>query len=151
MQKKTTGRIGREAAPAPVFSQNSLEVLLPDTLPVFDGGRDGRLVVVFRTANVGDAGGPLSERLLKEYLQALLDHPEPPWAVLFYGSAVQLVLDESPVLDLLGRLAERGCELLACRSSLAELAAGRQPVVGRAAPLGQLVDRMRHAGTLLWP
>jgi hypothetical protein len=151
MQKKTTGRAGREAAPAPVFSQNPLEVVLPDPMPLFGDGREGRLVVVFRAATIGDADGLLADQLLREYLQALIDHPEPPLALLFYASGVRLTLDGSPVLDHLRSLLERGTDLLACRSSLSSIAPGRQPAVGRAAPLAHLIDQMRQAHVLLWP
>jgi hypothetical protein len=151
MQKKASGHAGKEAAPAPIFSQNALEVLLPDPLMEYGGHRDSRLVVVFRSENAGEGDPVVGRILMAEYLQALLDHPEPPQALLFYHSAVQLVLEDSPFQDHVRKIASRGTEILACRTSLQLLAPGQQPCIGRAVPLATLIDRMRQASQVLWP
>jgi hypothetical protein len=151
VQKNECGRAGKEAAPVSVFSPNSLEVLLPDPRMEFGSQHESRLVVVFRSEYAGEGDPLVGSILLAEYLQALLDHPVAPLALLFYHSGIRLVLDGSPVQDLIHKMAGRGTEILACRTSLLLLAPGQQPFAGRAASLAELIDRMRQASHLLWP
>jgi hypothetical protein len=145
------GRAGQGTSARGNTSESTLEFLLPEPLFTFNDSQDSRPTVVFRSRYMGDGGQVLGERLVKEFLLALLAHPEAPRAILCFGTAVQLALDDSPYLDQLHQLAERGCEILICRTSLQSLAPGRQPSIGRAAALAELVDRMRQAHLLLWP
>jgi intracellular sulfur oxidation DsrE/DsrF family protein len=134
-----------------MLKSQPLNVILPDPLLAFTPGSDQRLTVVFRSERAGEDNPVLGDRLMIEFCQALLAHPDAPQALLFYNSGVHLVLDGSPVLDIIRQLAGRGSEVLACRTSLQLLAAESQPAVGRAAALAELVERMRQASLLLWP
>ena len=151
MRDALKGRTGKETAPAPVFSHATLGVLLPEPVLDFSAGGAGRLVVVFRSEYIGEGDPQLGGKLMQELLQALLDHPEPPRALLFYNSAVRLTQADSPVCGQLRQLSERGSALLICRSSLQALLPGHQPVVGRTAAFAELTDEMRQARQLLWP
>lgn len=136
---------------APVINQNPMGVLLPEPLLEFSQGSESRPTVVFRSEHLGEGNPVLGDQLMKEFIQALLQNPEPPQAMLFYNAAVYLVLDDSQVLEAIRQLAARGCEVLACKTSLQLLMPGRSPAVGRAAALAELTDRMRQARQLLWP
>lgn len=134
-----------------VCKRSSIDVVLPETLLEFAHLQSGRPVVVFRSEQTGEGNPVLGDQLTIELLQALLSHPEPPAAVLFYNSAIHLTLEESQVLDPLRKLSDRGCDLLICKTSLQMLAPDCEPVVGRTADMIELVDRMRQANKLLWP
>lgn len=136
---------------AQAISQRPMSVLLPEPLLEFSQGSEARPTVVFRSEHLGEGNPVLGDQLMKELFQALLAYPEAPQALLFYNTAVYLVLDDSLVLDAMRQLAARGCEILACKTSLQILAPGRTPAAGRAAPLAELTDRMRQARQLLWP
>jgi hypothetical protein len=140
-----------EASPQAAIKENELEILLPEPLLEFESDHDNRPTVVFRSRYIGSGDRVPGEQLVNELLQALLDHPDPPRGLLFYSSAIFLALDDSPCLDLLLQLAEKGSEILLCRTSLQTLAPGRQPSAGRVCTLAELVDHMRQARMLLWP
>jgi hypothetical protein len=143
--------IGCEPAQATLLTQNPLAVLMPETLLEFGGSREPRPTVIFRSEYTGEGDPVLGRRLTNEFVQALLDHPEPPQALLLYHSGVFLALDTSPVIDMLRQLMNRGSDILVCKTSLQYLAPDRLPAVGRPAPLAELIDRMRQAHLLLWP
>lgn len=134
-----------------VINPNSLGVVLPVPMLDFKHSAEIRPTIVFRSESAGEGDPILGDKLMAEFLQALLIHPESPRAMLFYNSAIHLVLAESPLLEPIRQLASRGCEVLICRTSLQMLAPGQQPAVGTAAAMAELTDRMRQARLLLWP
>jgi len=135
----------------PVLNQQPIGVILPEPLLEFTSGGESRPTVAFRSEHIGEGNPVLGDQLMAQFLEALLAHPEPPLAMLFYNSAVYLTLDDSPVLDTLRKLADRGCEMLVCKTSLQMLSPGRPPAVGRPAAMAELTDRMRQARQMLWP
>ena len=143
--------ISKHRGQATVISQSPLGVILPETMLDFSQGSEPQPTVVLRSESLGEGHPELGLQLMTEFFQALLDHPEPPAALLLYHSAVRLALDGSPVQDAIRQLAARGCEVLVCKTSLQKLAAGQRPLTGRVAALAELTDRMRQAGHLLWP
>ncbi len=124
MPDKKTNRASHKAGTAKVLSQSPLGVLLPESLLEFSSSSEPRPTIVFRSEIMGEGDFELGAQLLSEFFQALLAHPEPPLALLFYNSAVKLVLKGSAVLDAISKLSSRGCEVLACRTSLQKLALG---------------------------
>lgn len=143
--------VSKQSGQAAVLSQSPLGVILPETMLDFSRGSEQQPTIVLRSESLGEGNPELGRQLMAEFFRALLDHPEPPAALLLYHSAVRLVLDGSPVQDSVRQLAARGCEVLVCKTSLQALAAGQKPATGRSAALDELTDRMRQAGHLLWP
>lgn len=134
-----------------VINPNSLGVVLPVPMLDLTHSSEVRPTVVFRSEFAGEGDPILGDQLMAEYVKALLIHPEPPRAMLFYNSAIRLILEDSPLLEPIRQLASRGSEVLICRTSLQMLAPGQQPAVGNAAAMAELIDRMRQARLLLWP
>jgi hypothetical protein len=67
---------------------------------------------------MGEAEPALQERLLRTYLTLLLENRTLPGVICFYTEGVRLVVDDSPFLDLLKQLEERGVHLVVCKTCL---------------------------------
>lgn len=152
-RRQRTAQVVRPAILTEGKAAENLGFILPDPLLdwTLSGGQGP--TIALRSGVLGDGSGlaGLGQRLMTEFLQAACRFPQPPAAVIFYSSAVLLTLPDSLVLDSLKVLAEAGTELLICRTSLLDLAEGRQPAVGRAAGWPELAERMRQARQMLWP
>jgi hypothetical protein len=78
------------------------------------------LIVVNRDG-MGSAEEILRRKLLRIYLTMLLENELIPGAICFYADGVQMVVQDSPVLDLLGRLEAKGVHLIICSTCLNHL------------------------------
>jgi len=67
---------------------------------------------------MGMAEQPLQHTLLRKYLLLLQENNTLPGAICFYASGVKMVVEGSPVLDLLHSLETRGVHLIICNSCL---------------------------------
>lgn len=75
-------------------------------------------IVVINRDGMGYADADLQHKLLTTYLTMLLDNEQLPAAICFYTDGVKLVVEESPVLELLKRLSEKGVYLIICSTCL---------------------------------
>jgi hypothetical protein len=73
--------------------------------------------ILFTRFGLGQAPEDLQLRVASNFL-ATLESVELPAALLFYGDGVKLVCEDSPVLDQLKALQDRGVNLLICRTCL---------------------------------
>ena len=67
---------------------------------------------------MGSADAELQHALLRKYLLLLLDNGTLPGAICFYTSGVKMVVQGSPVLDVLQSLEARGVRLIVCKTCL---------------------------------
>lgn len=75
--------------------------------------------VIFITHDgMGKADQPLPHKLIRTYLGLLVEHKQFPAAICFYTDGVKLVVEGSPVLDLLQSLEARGVPLIICQTCL---------------------------------
>jgi hypothetical protein len=75
-------------------------------------------VILINSDGMGAAEEPLRHKLLKVYLALLQENGLYPGAVCFYGSGVNMVVEGSPVLDLLQSLESKGVRLIVCITCL---------------------------------
>jgi len=75
------------------------------------------LIQVMRDG-MGVADQPLQHTLLRKYLQLLQENSTLPGAICFFGSGVKMVVEGSPVLDVLQSLEARGVRLIVCKTCL---------------------------------
>ncbi len=79
--------------------------------------RESTVLLVTRNG-MGHAEPALQQELLAKYLRLLDENQMLPGAICFYTEGVQLVVEGSPVLELLQALEARGVVLLACLTCL---------------------------------
>jgi hypothetical protein len=75
-------------------------------------------VILVNNDGMGSADEPLRRQLIGLYLKMLLENELYPGAICFYASGVKLVVEDSPVLDLLKRLESKGVHLIICLTCL---------------------------------
>jgi hypothetical protein len=75
-------------------------------------------VVLINNDGMGAAEEPLRHKLLTVYLTMLQENGLYPGAICFYADGVKMVVESSPVLDLLRALEEKGVRLIVCSTCL---------------------------------
>jgi hypothetical protein len=133
--------------------QKPVDILLPEPLMEWADSTNVGPVVVLRSRHLGDQTiqDELGVSLMAAFLRTIAGSPTAPRALLLYGSAVVLVLGDSPYLDLFRRLEQNGSEILCCQISFAAFTDEEAPAVGRLADWVDLTDRMEKAHHVLWP
>jgi intracellular sulfur oxidation DsrE/DsrF family protein len=86
------------------------------SLPPIPSGA-GTLVLITRDG-MGHAAPELRQKLLKTYLTLLDQNQMLPGAIAFYTDGVRLVVEGSPVLDVLKSLESKGVRLIVCTTCL---------------------------------
>ena len=79
---------------------------------------DGGLVVAVDTDAMGRGSDELGRTLMKGFLFALGQLPQPPKTLLFYNGGAHLTCEGSASLEDLRALAEKGTEILTCGTCL---------------------------------
>src|SRR5208337_4315225 len=67
---------------------------------------------------MGVADPALQQTLLRKYLLLLQENNTLPGAICFYTSGVKMVVEGSPVLDVLQSLEAQGVRLIVCKTCL---------------------------------
>jgi sulfur relay (sulfurtransferase) complex TusBCD TusD component (DsrE family) len=67
---------------------------------------------------MGAADQALQHTLLRKYLLLLQENHTLPGAICFYTSGVKMVVEGSPVLDVLHALEDQGVRLIVCKTCL---------------------------------
>jgi predicted peroxiredoxin len=75
-------------------------------------------VVLINRDGMGSAEEELRRKLLRVYLTMLVENQLYPGAICFYTGGVKMVVEGSPVLDLLRLLEEKGVRIIVCKTCL---------------------------------
>jgi hypothetical protein len=75
-------------------------------------------VVLINKDGMGSAEEPLRQKLLGIYFTMLQENEFYPGAIGFYADGVKMVVEGSPVLDLLRTLEAKGVRLIVCSTCL---------------------------------
>lgn len=102
-----------------------------------EGGKSVMIQVMRDGMGVADPA--LLHTLLRKYLQLLLENNTLPGAICFFGSGVKMVVEGSPVLDLLQSLGARGVRLIACKTCLDYFGLLEKVRVGLVGGMGDII------------
>jgi intracellular sulfur oxidation DsrE/DsrF family protein len=75
-------------------------------------------VILINNEGMGSAEEALRHKLLRVYLTMLRENELYPGAICFYAGGVKMVVEGSPVLDLLRELEAKGVRLIICSTCL---------------------------------
>ncbi len=76
------------------------------------------LLLVLQSHGLGDGEPDLGEKLIKAFLEVLLDTDDLPAKIICMNSGIFLTTAGSPVLDILKGFSEQGTEILSCGTCL---------------------------------
>lgn len=102
-------------------------------------------VILITRDGMGQADQPLQHKLMRTYLNLLNEHELLPAAICFYANGVKLVVDGSPVLDLLQALEAKGVHLVICQTCLDYFNLADQVRVGIVGGMTDIVEAQWRA------
>ena len=88
---------------------------------------------------MGAANSALQRTLLRKYLLLLDENNTLPGAICFYTSGVKMVVEGSPVLDVLQSLEARGVRLIVCKTCLDHYGLVEKIRVGIVGGMGDII------------
>lgn len=119
--------------------------------PVVPCGPGDGLVVAVDTDAMGRGSEELGKVLLKGFLYAVSQLPDPPKTVLFYNGGARLTCHGSASLEDLKSLEARGVEILTCGTCLNHYGLTDQLAVGGVTNMYAIVEKLAGAGKVIKP
>jgi intracellular sulfur oxidation DsrE/DsrF family protein len=89
---------------------------------------------------MGDGPEELGRKMIGNFLRKLSISKDKPYRIIFYGSAVKLLIHGSPVLDALDALDKAGVDIIACATCIGYYNLRDQIVVGRVSDMQEFVS-----------
>ena len=123
----------------------------PAAEPVRVPRGDGGLVVAVDTDAMGRGSDELGGTLMKGFLFALGQLPQPPKTILFYNGGARLTCEGSASLEDLRALAEKGAEILTCGTCLNYYGLTEKLAVGGVTNMYAIVETLANAGKVIKP
>ena len=80
--------------------------------------KNNAAVILVTNDGMGQADAKLRHKLIRIYLNLLNEHDTLPAAICFYTEGVKMVVEGSPVLDVLKSLEAKGVRLIICNTCL---------------------------------
>jgi sulfur relay (sulfurtransferase) complex TusBCD TusD component (DsrE family) len=105
-------------------------------------------LILFTRNGMGDAPAELQQKLAGIFLN-LLNKDTAPGAVAFYGEGVRLTCSDSPVLDQLRAVADKGTRLVICQTCLDYYGLRDKVHVGTVGGMGDIVAAMASADKVI--
>jgi len=109
------------------------------------------ILLVIESSGLGDGEPDLGERLMKAFLNVLLEGEDLPARVICMNSGIFLTTEGSPVLDILKRYEEKGAEILSCGTCLDYYGRKEKLEVGRPTNMKETVDALLHFKKVVKP
>jgi hypothetical protein len=106
-------------------------------------------VVLVPRDGMGSADTALQHALMSKYLGLLVVGDLVPAALCFYTDGVHLVVEGSPVLEVLRSLERRGCLLLVCSTCLEFFGLKGQARVGTVCGMPDIVNAQLQADRVI--
>lgn len=105
----------------------------------------GKLVYLISQDTLGHGNPELGLVLMKSFMYALLEREPHPQSILFINSGVKLTVEDSPVLDHLRQIADKGVQILSCGTCLDFYQLKDKLAVGSVTNMFTIVDELSAA------
>ena len=106
-------------------------------------------VTLVMNDGMGNAEPALRHKLFRIYLTLLLENHQLPVAFCFYTEGVRLVVEGSPVLDLLRQIEARGVFLLSCQTCLHHYGLADKVQVGIVGGMHDIIEVQQRAAKVI--
>ena len=98
---------------------------------------------------MGEADSELQMKLMQTYFKLIIEAEILPAVICFYTEGVHLVIDGSPVLDLLKILESKGVRLIACITCLDYYDINETVAVGIKGGMTDIIEAQRRASKVI--
>lgn len=109
------------------------------------------VVVAVDTEVMGQGNQQLGESLMKSFIYALSEQDFQPTCILFYNGGAKLTVENSPVLEDLKGISERGVSILTCGACLDFYGLTERLAVGEITNMYRIVELMSTAHHVVKP
>ena len=99
-------------------------------------------IIIFGKDRLGEGSEDLGNMLIGGMLTTLVETERVPDQMIFINSGINLVVENSPVLDLLKKLENEGCKILACGTCLDYFGKTENLKVGRVSNMLEILEVM---------
>ena len=106
---------------------------------------DSETVLLITRNGMGDAEPELQKKLITTYFKLMDDSNTLPAVICFYANGVHLVVDESPNLDSLISLENKGVRLILCSTCLGYYNLNDKVRVGIVGGMTDILEAQRRA------
>jgi sulfur relay (sulfurtransferase) complex TusBCD TusD component (DsrE family) len=106
-------------------------------------------VILFTRFGLGSGPEPLQHTLVDKFLSLTLETSVLPSKILFYTDGVKLTCDGSPVLEILGKYADQGVELVICKTCLNYFQLVDRVKVGIVGGMGDIIEALQKADKVI--
>jgi selenium metabolism protein YedF len=113
--------------------------------------RDKNLLVLLKSNMLGEGEPDLGEKLLKAWLEQLLESGTVPERIICVNSGIFLTTVDSTVEDILEKFEIRGTKILSCSTCLSYYGRSDKLVVGEPTNMKDTVNSMLTCGSILSP
>jgi len=110
---------------------------------------DSDTVLLITRNGMGDAEPALQHKLITTYLKLLDENNILPAAICFYANGVRLVVEGSPVIDLLKSLEAKGVRLVLCSTCLNYYNLTEQVKIGIVGGMTDILEAQHRASKVI--
>jgi len=110
---------------------------------------DSETVLLITRNGMGEAEPELQQRLITTYLKLLDENNILPAAICFYANGVRLVVEGSPVIDVLRSLETKGVHLVLCSTCLNYYNLSDQVLAGIVGGMTDIIEAQRRASKVI--
>ena len=110
---------------------------------------DRSTVILITRQGMGEAEQPLPLKLIQTYLMLLNDSDTLPEVICFYTNGVKLVVEGSPILELLQTIESKGVRLILCSTCLNYFGLTDKVQVGIVGGMTDIIEAQRKADKVI--
>jgi len=111
----------------------------------------GDYVVCVKKSTLGEGEEELGNILMKGFFNTLSDISNLPSTIIFVNSGIYLAMKESPVIDAIKNLQNKGVEILICGTCLDYYKKMEEFEVGQVSNMFDILEKMTKAGKVIYP
>jgi len=131
------------------LSANETEYCAADTPRAPSGSR--KTVVAVTSETMGSGDDELGTKLMVSFFRTLVMLEPAPSAVVFYNAGVKMALDDSPVMEHIRELAERGTSIYLCTTCINHFGIRDRLPVGSFSDMYQILNVLQDADHIIRP
>jgi hypothetical protein len=106
-------------------------------------------IILVTKDGMGSADVVLQHKLLDTYLKLLMENNSLPAALCFYTDGVKLVIEGSPLLELLSQIEQRGVRLIICSTCLNYFGLSEKVRVGIVGSMADILEAQGRASKVI--